>query len=128
VDAVPAPAGGACLEVHKEARPVHENEEPALSPQKAAATPEDVRAPRSLEVGIGTSGVALDTFRTSRLDEQGRDLSEMTDAEIAAFDTRFEGCAEALDVARAVDRRDHVGGAAKKRVRAAVKAWRRRLS
>jgi argininosuccinate lyase len=60
-------------------------------------------------------------------DEHGRDLSEMTHDELAAFDARFEGCAEALDVRRAVDRRDHVGGAAGKRVRAAIRSWRRRL-
>ncbi len=43
-------------------RPVHENEEPVLSPQKAAATPEDVRAPRFLSMRIGRNRRGLDTF------------------------------------------------------------------
>ncbi len=59
---------------------------------------------------------------------RGRDLSALSASEIAALDARFEGCAGALDFRRAVDRRDHVGGTATRRVRAAVRAWRRRLT
>jgi len=60
-------------------------------------------------------------------ESQGRDLSECSEDEIAALDARFDGCAVALDVRKAVNRRDHVGGAAAKRVRAAVSAWVRKL-
>ncbi len=58
----------------------------------------------------------------------GRDLSELTAGDIAAIDTRFAGCESALDFRAAVDRRDHVGGTGTKRVRAAIRTWKRRLA
>jgi argininosuccinate lyase len=63
-----------------------------------------------------------------RLDEEGRDLSEVDEAWVAKFDARFEGCAPWLDFRRAVDRRDHVGGTATRRVKKELAAWTRRLA
>ncbi len=57
----------------------------------------------------------------------GLDLSDLTADEIAAIDARFTGCETALDFRAAVDRRDHKGGTATRRVKAATRAWRRRL-
>ncbi len=58
---------------------------------------------------------------------RGVDLSELSAADIAALDERFAGCESALDFAAAVNRRDHVGGTATRRVRTALRTWRRRL-
>ena len=61
-------------------------------------------------------------------DEQGIDLADATEADLVALDKRLAGCSAALDFEKAVNRRDHVGGTATRRVRAAVKRWRKRLS
>jgi len=58
---------------------------------------------------------------------EGRDLSDVGEAELAAFDSRFQGCAQALDFRQAVDRRAHVGGTGSRPVRAALRRWNRRL-
>ena len=60
-------------------------------------------------------------------EEKGLGLSELTAEDLVALHPRFEGCAGALDFRAAVDRRDHRGGTATRRVRQAVKTWRRRL-
>jgi argininosuccinate lyase len=60
-------------------------------------------------------------------DERDLDLSELAEADLVGADPRFAGCAEALDFRRAVDRRDHVGGTATPRVKAALRDWMRRL-
>ena len=60
-------------------------------------------------------------------DEREIDLSELVEADLAALDPRFEGCAGALDFRRAIDRRDHVGGTATRRVKAALAAWKKRI-
>jgi argininosuccinate lyase len=61
------------------------------------------------------------------LDERGLDLSDAGEDELVALDADFAGCAAALDFRRAVDRRDHPGGTATRRVAAAIRAWKRRL-
>jgi argininosuccinate lyase len=60
-------------------------------------------------------------------DEREIDLSDLAEADLAAVDPRFSGCARALDVRRAVDRRDHVGGTATRRVKAEVRRWKKAL-
>ena len=59
---------------------------------------------------------------------RGVDLSELGESDLVDIDARFEGCAKSLDFRAAVNRRDHVGGTATKRVRAAIRAWKRRLA
>ena len=61
------------------------------------------------------------------LDERELDLSDVGEKDLVALDPRLRGCAKSLDFRRAVDRRDHVGGTATRRVRAALREWRRRL-
>lgn len=60
-------------------------------------------------------------------EETDRDLSQLGESDLVALDPRFAGCASALDPLRAVNRRDHVGGTATRRVRAAIKRWQRKL-
>ncbi len=61
-------------------------------------------------------------------DDRGVDLSELSEEDLVALHPRFADCAETLDFASAVDRRDHLGGTATKRVRAAIRKWVRRLA
>jgi len=61
-------------------------------------------------------------------DEQGVDLADLTEEDLVALHSRFEGCAEALDFRAAVDRRDHPGGTASRQVRTAIRRWERRLA
>jgi len=60
-------------------------------------------------------------------EERGLDLSDLTADDLVALHPRFEGCEGALDFRAAVDRRDHRGGTATRRVRAAVRTWQRRI-
>lgn len=62
-----------------------------------------------------------------KLDEAGKDLSEVDEAWLAKFDQRFKGCGKWLDFRRAVDRRDHVGGTATRQVRKQLDTWKKRL-
>jgi argininosuccinate lyase len=61
-------------------------------------------------------------------DEREIDLSDLAEADLAALDPRFAGCAKALDFRRAVDRRDHVGGTATKQVKAQIRRWKKTLA
>ncbi len=63
-----------------------------------------------------------------RCEERGLDLSQLDESDLIALHPRFEGCAGALDFRAAVDRRDHVGGTASKRVAQQIRRWRRRLA
>jgi argininosuccinate lyase len=60
-------------------------------------------------------------------EDKGLDLSELTVDDLVALHHRFEGCESALDFRDAVDRRDHKGGTATRRVKAALRGWRRRI-
>jgi argininosuccinate lyase len=60
-------------------------------------------------------------------EKKGVDLSAFTEADLVAINPRFDGCESALDFGAAVDRRDHPGGTATRRVRTAVRSWLRRL-
>jgi argininosuccinate lyase len=59
------------------------------------------------------------------LDEAGKDLSEVDERWLAAFDARFKGCGKWLDFRRAVDRRDHVGGTATRQVKKQLAQWKK---
>jgi argininosuccinate lyase len=62
-----------------------------------------------------------------RLDDAGKDLSDVDETWITDVDARFAGCAPWLDFRRAVDRRDHVGGTATRQVKRQLAAWKKRL-